>query len=118
MASSTSERPGASAVDVKVTEDELSVVLDDGRTLAVPLAWFPRLAHSSQRERARWRLIGRGLGIHWPEIDEDISIDDLLAGRRSGASQSSLKRWREARLSGRPGKRMHATARRVRRGRR
>src|SRR5947199_9868516 len=94
-----SERHGVRAVDVKVTEDELSVVLEDGRTLVVPLAWYPRLSRSSQRQRGRWRLIGRGLGIHWPEIDEDISVEDLLAGRRSGESQASLKRWLEARVS-------------------
>src|SRR5213596_2395891 len=75
------------AVDVKVTEDELSVLLEDGRTLVVPLAWYPRLFHSSQRQRARWRLIGRGVGIHWPAIDEDIGVEGLLAGRRSGESQ-------------------------------
>ena len=116
MASSTSERHGVRAVDVKVTEDELSVVLEDGRTLVVPLAWYPRLSRSSQRQRGRWRLIGRGLGIHWPEIDEDISVEDLLAGRRSGESQASLKRWLEARVSARPNKAMQPTARRARRG--
>ena len=101
MASSMRERHGVRAVDVKVTEDELSVVLEDGRTLVVPLAWYPRLSHSSQRQRSRWRLIGRGLGIHWPQIDEDISIEGLLAGRRSGESQASLKRWLEAHGSAR-----------------
>jgi hypothetical protein len=106
MASLASERQSARAVDVKVTEDELSVVLEDGRTLVVPVAWYPRLAHSSQRQRARWRLIGRGLGIHWPAIDEDISVEGLLAGRRSGESQASLKRWLAARSPARPNKRM------------
>jgi hypothetical protein len=116
MASSTSERHGARAVDVKVTEDELSVVLEDGRTLVVPLAWYPRLSHSTQRQRGRWRLIGRGLGIYWPAIDEDISVEGLLAGRRSAESQTSLKRWLEARGSVRPNKRRQPTARRARRG--
>ncbi len=116
MASSTSERHSVRAVDVKVTEDELSVLLEDGRTLVVPLAWYPRLFHSSQRQRARWRLIGRGVGIHWPAIDEDIGVEGLLAGRRSGESQTSFKRWLEARVSARPNKRMQATARRARRG--
>ena len=81
MASLASERHSVRAVDVKVTEDELSVVLEDGRTLVVPVAWCPRLAHSSQRQRGRWRLIGRGLGIHWPAIDEDLSIAGMLKGR-------------------------------------
>jgi len=116
MASLASERHSVRAVDVKVTEDELSVVLEDGRTLKVPLAWYPRLSRSSQRQRARWRLIGRGLGIHWPAIDEDISVEGLLAGRRSGESQASLKRWLEARGSARPNKRVQPTARRARRG--
>lgn len=116
MASSTSERQAVRAVDVKVTGDELSVVLEDGRTLVVPLAWYPRLAYSSQRQRSRWRLIGRGLGIHWPDIDEDISVEGLLAGRRSGESQASLKRWLEARMAARPNKRTQPAARRTRRG--
>ena len=116
MATSTSERHSVRAVDVKVTEDELSVDLEDGRTLVVPLAWYPRLAHSTQRERGRWRLIGRGLGINWPEIDEVISVEGLLAGRRSAESQESFKRWLEARVSSRPNKRMQPTARKARRG--
>jgi hypothetical protein len=70
----------------------------------------------SKRERARWRLIGRGVGIHWPSLDEDISVEGLLAGRRSGESQESLKRWFEARMSARPDKRIQPTARRARRG--
>src|SRR5438128_4472314 len=116
MASLASERHSARAVDIKVTADELRVVLEDGRTLAVPVAWYPRLAHSSQRQRAEWRLVGRGLGIHWPAIDEDISVEGLLAGRRSGESQASLKRWLEARGSARPNKRIQPMARRARRG--
>jgi hypothetical protein len=103
-------------VDVKVTEDELSVDLEDGRTLVVPLAWYPRLVHGSKRERTRWRLIGRGLGIHWPELDEDIRVEGLLAGRSSRESQKSLKRWLETRVSTRPNKRMPPTARKARRG--
>ena len=81
----------ARAVDVKVTDDELTVQLEYGRTLAVPLVWYPRLLHGNKRERARWRFIGRGVGIHWPSLDEDISVEGLLAGRRSGESQESLK---------------------------
>ena len=104
------------AIDVQVTDDELIVHLEDGRTLAVPLVWYPRLLHGSKRERAQWRLIGRGVGVHWPELDEDISVEGLLAGRRSGESQNSLKRWFAGRVSARPNRRMKPTARRARRG--
>jgi hypothetical protein len=65
---------------VSVTEDTLSVDLSDGRTIAVPLAWFPRLLHATQRERSHWRLIGKGQGIHWPELDEDISAEPCIRG--------------------------------------
>ncbi len=68
------------AVDVVVTETVLHVTLDDGRELFVPVEWFPRLRDASDRDRADWRLIGRGEGIHWPAIDEDISVRGLLAG--------------------------------------
>ena len=78
---------------VTVTEDTLSVNLSDGRTIAVPLAWFPRLVHASQKERNNWRLIARGHGIHWEDVDEDVSVEGLLAGRPSGESQASFKKW-------------------------
>jgi len=81
------------AEKVKVTEDTLSVDLSDGRTISVPLGWFPRLVHATKKERNNWRLIGKGQGIHWPDIDEDISIEGLLAGRPSGESQKSFKKW-------------------------
>jgi Protein of unknown function (DUF2442) len=68
----------ATALDVKVTDDRLVVALVDGRELAVPLAWFPRLADATDVQRRNWRLIGRGHGIHWPDVDEDISIASLL----------------------------------------
>lgn len=113
--SPTGEPSGVRAVDVKVTEDELRVDLEDGRGLAVPLAWYPRLVHGSQAERNRWRLIGRGVGIHWPALDEDVSVEGLLAGRRSSESQESLGRWLEARVSRRPKKRPHPKARKARR---
>jgi hypothetical protein len=85
---------------VMVTDESLTVDLADGRTLAVPLAWYPRLRHGSPGERANWRLIGRGEGVHWPELDEDISVHGLLAGRPSGESQESLRRWLEGRGGG------------------
>ncbi len=69
------------AVDVKVTKDSLTVGLNDGRTISVPLAWFPRLQHATPREWKKWRLIGNGRGIHWDSLDEDISVEGLLAGR-------------------------------------
>jgi len=82
---------------VTVTDDTLSVELSDGRALSVPLTWFPRLMHATAAERANWRLIGRGEGIHWEGVDEDISVEGLLAGRPSGESQASFKRWLEKR---------------------
>ena len=83
--------------EVTVTEDTLTVELSDGRTISVPLDWFPRLVHSTIHERGNWRFIGKGQGIHWPDLDEDISVEGLLAGHPSGESQSSLKRWLDAR---------------------
>ena len=81
------------ALNVSLTDDTLSVDLSDGRSISVPIAWFPRLLHASEQERNNWRLIGRGQGIHWEDIDEDISIEGLLTGRPSGESQESFKKW-------------------------
>ena len=89
----------ARAQAVVVTDEALVVDLVDGRTITVPLAWYPRLAHGSPAERTRWRFIGEGEGIHWPDLDEDISVDGLLAGRRSGETQTSLRRWLERRAT-------------------
>jgi hypothetical protein len=93
MTTSATEGRVALATGVMVSEEALAVELDDGRALSVPLAWYPRLLHGTPAERARWRLIGRGEGIHWPDLDEDISVEGLLAGRRSGESQPSFARW-------------------------
>jgi Protein of unknown function (DUF2442) len=93
MSSSAVEVGEALAVRVEVSEDTLSVDLADGRTIAAPLAWYPRLAHATAEERASWRLIGGGRGIHWPAVDEDISVANLLAGQPSAESQSSFKKW-------------------------
>ena len=90
----------ARAQGVTLTEHALVVDLVDGRTVTVPLTWYPRLAHGNQSERAHWRLIGEGEGIHWPDLDEDISVEGLLAGRRSGETQASLRRWFEGRNAG------------------
>ena len=75
----------------------LTVELSDGRSISAPLAWYPRLLHGTREERANWRLVGRGMGIHWPALDEDISVENLLTGKASGESQRSLKRWLEQR---------------------
>jgi hypothetical protein len=88
----TETRP-AIAVSVQVSSTTLEVSLADGRTIAVPLAWYPRLLHATAEERGRWRLIGSGQGIHWPDLDEDISVANLLDGQASGESQESLGRW-------------------------
>jgi len=103
------------AEDVRVTNDSLIVDLSDGRTISVPLEWFPRLLHATPEERSNWRLIGRGHGVHWEEIDEDISVEGLVAGRPSGESQRSFKKWidqRQSRLSKRSTGRAK-TARRI-----
>ena len=87
------------AINATASEDTLTVELADGRTLSVPLAWYPRLFHGSQPERENWELIGDGEGIHWPDLDEDISVEGLILGRRSGESQRSLQRWLDSRSS-------------------
>ena len=93
MATSAIKIEVPDAENVTITEDTLSVDLSDGRTLSVPLAWFPRLVHATLEERNNWRLIGKGQGIHWEDIDEDISVEGLLAGKPSGESQASFKKW-------------------------
>ncbi|HEU0079242.1 MAG TPA: DUF2442 domain-containing protein [Longimicrobiaceae bacterium] len=97
MRTSTTEIRVSEATDVTVSDESLTVELADGRTISVPLAWYPRLTHATPEERKHWRLIGRGEGIHWMDLDEDISVEGLLAGRPSGESQNSLKRWLERR---------------------
>lgn len=85
------------ATSVSVTEDTLSVELADGRSVSVPIEWYPRLAHATKQERDEWQLIGDGLGIHWPQIDEDIQTEAIVFGIRSQESPGSLERWLEAR---------------------
>ena len=87
----------AKAQNVIVTDDTLAVDLNDGRTISVPLAWYPRLLHGTPGERSNWRLIGDKEGIHWPDLDEDISVENLLLGKPSGESQNSFKRWLDKR---------------------
>lgn len=97
MSSTVSEARVVQAEKVRVTSRELVVDLVDGRTVTVPVQWYPRLANGTLAERRKWRLIGRGEAIHWPDLDEDIGVDDLLAGRPSGESQASLQRWLKTR---------------------
>jgi Protein of unknown function (DUF2442) len=103
-----------SVENVAISENTLCVDLSDGRSVSVPLAWYPRLAHASTAERKRWRLVGRGAGIHWQDLDEDISVKNLLTGKASGESQASFGKWlakRSSRTSRRP-KRTPGKARR------
>ena len=97
MSSSVPEIKEALAEGVTVTDDAFIVDLVDGRTVSVPLAWYPRLLHGTSEERAKWRLIGRGEGIHWSDLDEDVSVAGILAGRGSGEAADSLRRWLEER---------------------
>ena len=99
MSDLASELQTIRALEVSVTDDMLTVDLEDGRTISVPLTWYPRLWHGTPEERQNWRLIGAGVGIHWPDLDEDISIEGLLLGKRSGESQRSLQGWLEKRAS-------------------
>ena len=89
------------AMAILVTEDTLTAELADGRTISAPLGWYPRLVHATPEERGNWELIGGGQGIHWLDLDEDISVETLLAGRKSGESQRSFRQWLEAKREGR-----------------
>jgi len=97
MSSSVTDLRNAQAQDVTLSDESLTVELVDGRSVSIPLAWYPRLTHATPTERKNWRLIGRGEGIHWPDLDEDISVEGLLAGRPSGESQASFARWLQSR---------------------
>ena len=87
------------ANSIVFSDDAMTLRLDDGRSLSVPLAWYPRLLHGSKAERENYALIGRGEGIHWPALDEDISVEGLLAGRRSAETDASLSKWLKKRAS-------------------
>ena len=93
MSTSTTNPALSTAQNVRVTDEILTAELTDGREISVPLSWFPRLTHATPQERGNWRLIGSGEGIRWEDLDEDISVASLLAGRRSGESAESLNRW-------------------------
>lgn len=114
MSTSAVEMEVPFAENVTVSVDTLCVDLSDGRTISVSLSWYPRLLHATPAERKRWRLIGRGLGIHWEDLDEDISVEGLLAGKPSGESQASFSNWltkRSERLSMRSTRTRAKTAR-------
>lgn len=87
------------AKSIKISDDSLSVDLFDGRTIIVPLLWYPRLWHGSNEERKNFELIDEGSIIHWPDLDEDLSLSGIVAGRKSGESQKSLKRWLKNRVN-------------------
>ena len=93
MTTSVTETTIPLATAVVVTDDTLTVELTDGRSISAPLAWYPRLLHASSAERRKWQLIARGEGIHWPDVDEDISVASLIAGRPSNENAASLQRW-------------------------
>lgn len=99
MKSLVIEMTAAIAERVSVTQADLIVDLADGRTVSVPLAWYPRLLHGTALERRKWRLIGEGEGIHWPDLDEDISVEHLILGKSSGESQRSLMAWLDERAA-------------------
>lgn len=99
MSSSAVEMQMPDAIGVDVAGNVLRVELSDGRAISVPVDWYPRLAHATEKERANWRIIGRGQGIHWEDVDEDVSVRDLLLGKRSEESQASLMKWLNGRLS-------------------
>ena len=89
--------PAPRALQVTITDDTLSVDLEDGRTIAVPIGWFPRLAYGTGTERANVQIAGAGLGLHWPDLDEDIGVEGLLLGKKSTESPASFARWLEQR---------------------
>ena len=97
MNSLVTEIQEASAQTITVSDDSLTIDLVDGRTIIAPLAWYPRLWYGTPAERNNFEVIGDGTIIHWPDLDEDLSVSGILAGRPSGESQRSLKRWLEKR---------------------
>ncbi len=110
MRTSPTETDPKTADNVRITHDSIVVDLSDGRTIKVPLSWYPRLQHGTAKERENWRLIGAGTGIHWPDLDEDVSVGGLLAGRSSGESPSSFNKWLASRPKRQPDKRSQPTA--------
>jgi len=97
MSSSVVEIQEARAQSAGLTGEALTVDLVDGRTIIVPLVWFPRLWHGTPRERSHFEIFGDGAYIHWPDLDEDLTVAGLLGGRRSGESPQSLRKWLDSR---------------------
>ena len=97
MNSLAAEAQEARAQSVVVSEDSLSIDLVDGRTVVVPIVWYPRLWHATTEERARFEIFGEGAYVHWSDLDEDLTVAGFLLGRRSGESSRSLKKWLQAR---------------------
>ncbi|MEQ8336742.1 MAG: DUF2442 domain-containing protein [Cyclobacteriaceae bacterium] len=87
------------AIDVSFDEDSMCVHLSDGRSISTPLAWYPRLYHGTTQERNKWQIIGKGSGIHWPQLDEDLSVESIILGRPSMEKADSLKKWLESRTA-------------------
>jgi hypothetical protein len=83
--------------DVEVDISTLRIDLSDGRSVSAPLVWYPRLLNGTAKERRKWQLIGDGLGIHWPELDEDLSMEGILQGKPSFESAKSFQKWAAAR---------------------
>ena len=99
MSTPTVELADSFAKDVRLSGDTLSLDLADGRTVSVPFDWYPRLLQATEEERGNWRLLGQGMGIHWPDLDEDISVEVILLGKPSGESQASFQKWLSSRKS-------------------
>ena len=97
MITSTIEARIPEAEQVSVTDAALQVRFSDGRTISVPLDWYHRLVHATRKEKDNWELIGEGAGIRWPDLDEDLSVEGLIAGRPSGESERPFNRWLESR---------------------
>ena len=93
MTTSVTEITTPLATGVVVTDDTLTVDLSDGQTVSVPLAWYPRLLNATPEERSNWRLVAQGEGMHWPDVNEDISVASVIAGRPSAEGAASLQRW-------------------------
>jgi hypothetical protein len=97
MSSSAISSENAIATAVRVDAESITVELKDGRVVSAPIGWYPRLANGSPDERKDWRLIAGGRGVHWPQLNEDISVENILSGKPSGESQASFKKWLETR---------------------
>ena len=102
MTTSTVSVDMPDAVAIAISEDSLTAQLSDGRTISAPLAWYPRLVHATLEERDNWEIHAEGQHLHWPDLDEDLSVEMLLTGQRSGESQKSFKRWLKAKQTGLP----------------